>query len=103
MRKVTFILGMVAAAAAFTGCEEPLACEEGNKAILTVYNNTLCTPMIEANGDDMVEIEALGSAVIELDAGTYDIYADLALITACVEADTTIETVCGGEYTWTFE
>ena len=97
MKKGTFILGMVAAAGAFTGCEEPLTCEEGNKDTLTVYNNTLCTPMIEANGDDMVEIEALGSAVIELDAGTYDIDADLALISACVETDTTIETVCGGE------
>ena len=97
MKKGTFILGMVAAAGAFTGCEEPLTCEEGNKATLTVYNNTLCTPMIKANGDDMVEIEALGSAVIELDAGTYDIDADLALISACVETDTTIETVCGGE------
>ena len=94
---------MVAAAGAFTGCEEPLACEEGNKATLTINNNTLCTPMIEANGDDMVEIEALGSAVIELYAGTYDIDADLALISACVETETTIETVCGGEYTWTFE
>ena len=29
--------------AAFTGCEEPLACEEGNKATLTVYNYTACT------------------------------------------------------------
>ena len=44
MKKATFILGMVAVAAAFTGCEEPLACEEGNKATLTVYNNTLAPP-----------------------------------------------------------
>ena len=41
--------------------------------------------------------------MIELESGTYDIYADLAFIFVCVEVDITIETVCGGKYTWIFE
>ena len=44
MKKTTFILALVAGLVAFTGCgEDPVACEEGNKATLTVYNYTACT------------------------------------------------------------
>ena len=112
MKKVTFLLGFVAAAAAFTGCEEPLACEEGNKATLTVYNYTTCTPTIEVDGDVVLGGEDLDatlfvdipgdSVVIELDEGTYNVSAELSLITLCTERDTTIETMCGGNYTWNF-
>ena len=67
----------MAAAAAFTGCEEPLACDEGNKATLTVYNYTACTPDIVVDGDVIAEdlgatfIEGVAgdSVVIELDNG----------------------------------
>ena len=112
MKKVTFLLGFVAAAAAFTGCEEPLACEEGNKATLTVYNYTACTPTIEVDGDVVPGGEDLtatflegvpgDSVVIELDEGTYNVSAELSFITLCTERDTTIETMCGGNYTWNF-
>ena len=112
MKKVTFLLGFVAAAAAFTGCEEPLACEEGNKATLTVYNYTACTPTIEVDGDVVPGGEDLNatflvdvpgdSVVIELDEGTYNVSAELSFITLCTERDTTIETMCGGNYTWNF-
>ena len=44
MKKSLFPLAMAIAAIAFTGCEEPIACDEGNKATLTVYNYTICTP-----------------------------------------------------------
>lgn len=110
MKKVTFLLGFVAAAAAFTGCEEPLACEEGNKATLTVYNYTACTPNIEVDGEvvatdlaaTFIEDVPGDSVTVELDAGTYTIKADLPLITLCTEQSTTIETMCGGNYTWEF-
>ena len=112
MKKATFLLGFVAAAAAFTGCEEPLACEEGNKATLTVYNYTACTPTIEVDGDVVPGGEDLtatflegvpgDSVVIELDEGTYNVSAELSFITLCTERDTTIETMCGGNYTWNF-
>ena len=110
MKKVTFLLGIVAAAAAFTGCEEPLACEEGNKATLTVYNYTACTPNIEVDGEvvaidlgaTFIEDVPGDSVTVELDAGTYTIKADLPLITLCTEQTTTIETMCGGNYTWEF-
>ena len=112
MKKVTYLLGLVAAAAAFTGCEEPLVCDEGNKATLTVYNYTACTPDIVVDGD--VIVEDLGSTyffeggpadsvVIELEEGSHLIKADLPLFTICTERDTTIETMCGGNYTWNFQ
>ena len=110
MKKATFLLGIVAAAGAFTGCEEPLACEEGNKATLTVYNYTACTPNIEVDGEvvaidlgaTFIEDVPGDSVTVELDAGTYTIKADLPLITLCTEQTTTIETMCGGNYTWEF-
>ena len=112
MKKAIFLLGFVAAAAAFTGCEQPLECEEGNKATLTVYNYTACTPTIEVDGDVVPGGEDLDatflvdvpgdSVVIELDEGTYNVSAELSFITLCTERDTTIETMCGGNYTWNF-
>ena len=109
MKNIFLPLCLVAGAAAFTGCEKPVACEEGNKATLTITNLTVCTPDIKVNGDVEVSnfgdntIDAYGTTVvIELDEGTYDIKGDLPLITACTERDTTIEAVCGGVYTWDF-
>ena len=111
MKKTTFILGLMAGLAAFTGCgEDPVACEEGNKATLTVYNYTVCSPTIEVDGEVVVEdmtgtlIEGVAgdSIVIELDAGTYDISAELSFISLCTERDTTIDVECGGSYTWNF-
>ena len=109
MKNIFLPLCLVAGAATFTGCEKPVACEEGNKATLTITNLTVCTPDIKVNGDVEVSnfgdntIDAYGTTVvIELDEGTYDIKGDLPLITACTERDTTIEAVCGGVYTWNF-
>ena len=110
MKNIPLPLCLVAGAAAFTGCEKPIACEEGNKATLTITNLTVCTPDIKINGD--IEVEDFGdnspdawgtTVVIELDEGTYDIEAKLPFATICSERDTTIETVCGGEYTWNFD
>ena len=110
MKNILLPLCLVAGAAAFTGCEKPIACEEGNKATLTITNLTVCTPDIKINGD--IEVEDFGdnspdawgtTVVIELDEGTYDIEAKLPFATLCSERDTTIETVCGGEYTWNFD
>ena len=36
MKNIFLPLCLVAGAAAFTGCEKPVACEEGNKATLTI-------------------------------------------------------------------
>ena len=110
MKKTPFLLGLVAAATAFTGCEEPIACDEGNKATLTVYNYTACTPTIEVDGDVVAEdlaatfIEGVpgDSVTIELDEGTYTISAELSFITLCTERDTTIDATCGESYTWNF-
>ena len=44
MKKSLFPLAMAFAAIAFIGCEEPITCDEGNKAILTVYNYTIAPP-----------------------------------------------------------
>lgn len=101
MNKFSMFLGLAALAAALTGCDKPIECDV--KAELWVYNSTVCTPTFEVNGDDMVIDLAFGdSALIELDEGTYDIKADLSFISACTERDTTIESVCGESYTWTF-
>ncbi|MDA0946664.1 MAG: hypothetical protein RLZZ314_1149 [Bacteroidota bacterium] len=110
MKKFGTMVAFVAAAAAFTGCEEPLSCEEGNKATLTVYNYTACTPNIEVDGEvvaydlgaTFIEDVPGDSVVVLLDAGSYTIKADLPLITLCTEQTTTIETECGGTYTWEF-
>ena len=110
MKKSLFPLAMAIAAIAFTGCEEPITCDEGNKAILTVYNYTICTPTIEVDGDVVAEdltgtlLEDVpgDSVVIELDEGSYTISAELSFISACTEDETTIDAVCGGTYTWEF-
>ena len=101
MNKFSIFLGLAAFAAALTGCDKPIECDV--KAELWVYNSTVCTPTFEVNGDDMVIDLAFGdSALIDLDEGTYDIKADLSFISVCTERDTTIESVCGESYTWTF-
>ena len=110
MKKSLFPLAMAIAAIAFTGCEEPIACDEGNKATLTVYNYTICTPTIEVDGDVVAEdltatlLEDVpgDSVVIELDEGSYTISAELSFISLCEEDETTIDAVCGGTYTWEF-
>jgi hypothetical protein len=40
---------------------------------------------------------------VELNEGTYDIVADLPLITLCTEQSTTINSVCGETYRWVIE
>ena len=48
MKNIFLPLCLVAGAAAFTGCEKPVACEEGNKATLTITNYTVCTPTLRS-------------------------------------------------------
>lgn len=110
MKKSLFPLAMAFAAIAFIGCEEPITCDEGNKAILTVYNYTICTPTIEVDGDVVAEdltatlvVDVPGdSVVIELDEGSHTISAELSLFTFCQEKDTTFDASCGESYTWEF-
>jgi hypothetical protein len=110
MKKSLFPLAMTIAAFAVTGCEEPITCDEGNKAVLTVYNYTICTPTIEVDGDVVAEdltatlLEDVpgDSVVIELDEGSHTISAELSFISFCEEDETTIDAVCGGIYTWEF-
>lgn len=93
------------------GSCEPIPCPEGNKAILKVYNYTICTPDVVVNGE--IVVNDLGpstmdgvpgdSVIVELDEGTYTIFADLPLIAACIEDSITFETVCGESYTWSFQ
>ena len=108
MKNIFLPLCLVAGAAAFTGCEKPLECDNGNKAMLTVVNYTDCTPNIEVDGDvvaidlgaNILEDAPGDSVTVELDAGTYTIKADLPLLTLCTEQTTNIETTCGGTYRW---
>ena len=102
MKKFGIFLGLTALAAAFTGCEEPLECDV--KATLWVVNYTVCTPNIEVEGDVVAyDLGYDDSVSVELNEGTYDIVADLPLITLCTEQSTTINSVCGETYRWVIE
>ena len=91
------------------GSCDPIPCPQGQEATLTITNLTVCTPDIRVNGE--VVIFDFGNtptgpygavAELELGEGTNIIQADLTLITLCLERDTTLEAVCGEEYTWNF-
>jgi len=81
-----------------TSCtEDILECD--NKATIWIINNTVCTPDIEVNGDLFIgDLDILDSISYAADAGTYDLRAKMALISACTDSEETIVTECGETY-----
>lgn len=79
-------------------------CDEGNKAVITVYNNSLCTPDVSVNGDEIAsDLGILDQVSVEVDAGTHDVTTNLSLITTCTELDWEVEVACGDSIMLTFE
>ena len=91
------LFGLVALLVIFTGCEDDtVACDEGNKAVITIYNNSLCTPDVSVGGDDVAsDMGILSTETVEVDAGTLDIEFDLAFISLCTALDTSVTVACG--------
>ncbi len=97
MNKST-LFGMFAACALFASCDDGVTevCDEGNKAVITIYNNSLCTPDVSVGGDDIAtDMGILSTQSVEVDAGDIDIEFSLALFTLCTALDTTVTVACG--------
>ena len=97
MNKST-LLGMFAACALFASCDDGVTevCDEGNKAVITIYNNSLCAPDVSIAGDDVVsDMGILSTETVEVDAGDVDIEFNLAFISLCTALDTTVTVACG--------
>ena len=100
MKPQSFILSITVLAMSLSliSCDDDIL-ECDNKATIWIINNTVCTPDIEVNGDLFVgDMEILDSISYEADAGSYDLRAKMALISACNDAEETIETECGESY-----
>ena len=80
-----------------SACQDDIL-ECDNKATIVIVNNTVCTPEILVNGDLFLEMNPLDSVEYAADAGTYDLRAKMALISACVDSDETFNTECGETY-----
>ena len=105
MNKST-LFGMFAACALFASCDDGVTevCDEGNKAVITVFNNSLCTPDVSVNGDEIAsDLGILDQVSTEVDAGTHDVTTNLSLITTCTELDWEVEVACGDTILLTFE
>lgn len=97
--KTLFYTLLAAGVVATVGCGDDLTVCEGDKAIIRVVNNTVCTPDIEFNGDLMeADMPILDSADYEVDAGSIKVRAKMATISACEDRTETITTECGGFY-----
>ena len=98
MKKVLYTL-LAAGVFVAAGCGgETVECE-GDKAIIRVVNNTVCTPDIEIDADLMeADMPILDSTEYAVDAGSYTVRAKMAFISACEDRSETIETECGGLY-----
>ena len=97
MNKST-LLGMFAACTLFASCDDGVTevCDEGNKAVITVYNNSLCSPDVSVGGDEIAtDMGILSTQSVEVDAGDIDIEFSLALFTFCTALDTTVTVACG--------
>ena len=80
-----------------SACQDDIL-ECDNKATIVIVNNTVCTPEILVNGDLFLEMNPLDSVEYAADAGTYDLRAKMALISACVDSEETFTTECGETY-----
>ena len=97
--KTLFYTLLAAGVVATVGCGDDLTVCEGDKAIIRVVNNTVCTPDIEIDGDLMeADMPILDSTEYEVDAGSYTVRAKMALISACEDRSETFTTECGGFY-----
>ena len=71
-------------------------CDEGNKAVITIYNTSPCTPDVSVGGDEIAtDMGILSTQSVEVDAGDIDIEFSLALFTLCTALDTTVTVACG--------
>lgn len=95
--KLLNLFGIAAAFLLVTGCSDNTeACDEGNKAVITVFNNSLCTPDVSVGGDQIAsDLGVLSTQSVEVDAGDIDIEFDLAFISLCTAMDTTVTVACG--------
>ena len=91
------LLGLMAALVLVTGCDDNTeACDEGNKAVITIFNNSLCTPDVSVGGDEIAaDMGILATQSVEVDAGTIDIEFELAFISLCTALDTSVTVACG--------
>ena len=91
------LLGRLAALVLVTGCSEELeTCDDGNKAVITIFNNSLCTPDVSVGGDDVAsDMGILSTETVEVDAGTMDVEFNLAFISLCTALDTSVTVSCG--------
>ena len=99
MKKLLYTL-LAAGVFVAAGCGgETTECDAGDKAIIRVVNNTVCTPDIEFDGDLMeADMPILDSTEYEVDAGSITVRAKMAFISACEDRSETITTECGGLY-----
>lgn len=97
---------LAAATLLFVSCDSAITevCDEGNKAVITVYNNSLCTPDVSVNGDEIAsDLGILDEVSVEVDAGTHDVSTSLSLFTLCTALDWDVEVACGDTVLLTFE
>ena len=79
-------------------------CNEGNKAVITVYNNSLCTPDVSVNGDEIAsDLGILDEVSVQVDAGSHEVTTTLSLFTLCTALDWEVEVACGDTVLLTFE
>ncbi len=98
--------GIASACFLLASCENfaTEVCDEGNKAVITVLNNSLCTPDVSVNGDEIAsDLGVLEQVSVEVNAGTHDVTTDLSLFTICTPLDWEVELACGDTVHLTFE
>ena len=98
MNKST-LFGMFAVCALLASCDDGVTevCDEGNKAVIEIFNNSICTPDVSVNGNDVAtDMGILATQTLEVDAGDIDVEFDLAFISLCTALDTTF-TVARGD------
>ena len=102
--KLRNLFGITAAFLLVTGCsDDTTPCDEGNKAVITVINNSPCTPDVSVGGDEIAtDMGILASQSVEVDAGDIDVEFSLALISLCTAYETTVTVACGDSVTVEF-
>ena len=95
--KLRNFFGILAAFVLVTGCDDNTeACDEGNKAVIFIFNTSPCTPDVTVDGDQIAsDMGVLSTETVEVDAGDIDIEFDLAFISLCTAMDTTVTVACG--------
>lgn len=91
------LFGLAVACLFFASCDDGLTeCDEGNKAVITIVNLSICTPDVSVAGDDVVsDMGILNTEVVQVDAGDIDIEFDLSALSFCTALDTTVTVACG--------